>query len=134
MIVGSWGFKPWRKFVALCIDQATKRAFEDLWSSWVDGFLRPKVYIDDKPDSLVAYFEMPGVSKEDIELYVNERSIRVIAKIREEYRVTGRPYEYRKQVVLPTQVDPERVTSKYENGILTVNLPKKVGARRIPVE
>ncbi len=73
------------------------------------------VVSSDKEVRVIA--EMPGVSKEDIELTVGDRSL-VISVDREERR-------YYKELELPGVVDPQRAKSAYNNGILEVTLPLK---------
>ena len=97
--------------------------------------LPPKTYLDEEDDNVVVYFEIPGVRKEDIELYVSERGIRLRARVSNEVkRRLCKPSEYRKTVYLRTPIDPDRATSKYENGILKVILPKKKPGKRVQVE
>jgi len=61
--------------------------------------------------------EMPGVSKEDINVTVNEKSV-TISVDKEERR-------YYKELVLPGIVDPKGARSIYNNGILEITLPLK---------
>jgi HSP20 family protein len=61
--------------------------------------------------------EMPGVSKEDIDVTVNEKSL-IISVDREERR-------YYKELDLPGVVDPKKAKSAYNNGILEVTVPLK---------
>jgi HSP20 family protein len=61
--------------------------------------------------------EMPGVSKEDIDVTVKEKSM-TISVDREDRR-------YYKELELPGIVDPKGAKSIYNNGILEVTLPLK---------
>jgi len=61
--------------------------------------------------------EMPGVSKEDIDLTVNEKSITI--------SVDREDRKYYKELELPGIVDPKGAKSLYNNGILEVTLPLK---------
>ena len=61
--------------------------------------------------------ELPGVSKEDINLTVNEKSL-VISVDREDRR-------YYKELDLPGIVDPRVAKSSYNNGVLEVTIPLK---------
>ncbi|QQG49559.1 MAG: Hsp20/alpha crystallin family protein [archaeon] len=73
------------------------------------------VVSSDKEVRVIA--ELPGVSKEDIDLTVNERSL-VISVEREEHR-------YYKELDLPGTVDPKGAKSTYNNGVLEVTIPLK---------
>ncbi|MDA4124365.1 MAG: Hsp20/alpha crystallin family protein [Thaumarchaeota archaeon] len=61
--------------------------------------------------------EMPGVSKEDIELTVSEKSL-VISVDKEGRR-------YYKELELPGVVNPKDAKSSYNNGVLEVTIPLK---------
>ena len=61
--------------------------------------------------------EMPGVSKEDISVTVNDRSM-VISVDREDRG-------YYKELDLPGVVDPKGAKSIYNNGVLEVTIPLK---------
>jgi HSP20 family protein len=63
--------------------------------------------------------ELPGVSKEDVNVTVNEES--VIISVDTESR------KYYKELNLPCPVDPHSARSTYNNGVLEVTLPKKSG-------
>ena len=75
------------------------------------------VVSSDKEVRVIA--ELPGVSKEDIELTVTERSLTISVE-RED-----RPYY--KELELPGIVEPKGAKTSYNNGILEVTLPLKSG-------
>jgi len=92
------------------------------------------VDLEDQVDKIVLRFVMPGLRKEDIELYVDGRAVRVKAKIPEEVRRFYISPVYHRYLVLPSEVNPDNVIAKYENGLLTVILPKKIAGKKINVE
>jgi len=61
--------------------------------------------------------EMPGVSKEDINVTVNEKSVTI--------SVDREDRKYYKELDLPGIVDPKGAKSIYNNGILEITLPLK---------
>jgi HSP20 family protein len=73
------------------------------------------VISSDKEVRVIA--EMPGVSKEDIDLTVNEKSL-VISVDKEDRR-------YYKELELPGIVEPKGAKSSYNNGVLEVTIPLK---------
>lgn len=88
---------------------------------------RPSKAIQDKREPLVDVIssgkdvrviaEMPGVSKEDINVTVNEKSV-VIS-------VDTENHGYYKELDLPGVVDPKGARSTYNNGVLEVTIPLK---------
>lgn len=86
---------------------------------------------------------LPGFTKEDLSLIQKDSllTIKVEKKEeekREDYKYAHREfgaYNFEKQYRLPKTVDAEKITAKFENGILNVLLPKKEEAKeKAPVE
>jgi HSP20 family protein len=88
--------------------------------------------------------ELPGVTAEDVKLSLenNLLSIRGEKKQQAEER-TERVHRYERSYgvfersfALPTTVDSEKVSATFQNGILTVTVPKAERARprEIPVQ
>jgi HSP20 family protein len=90
--------------------------------------------------------EIPGVQKEDIKVAINGNQVSLTAEIKEENSVdagTGsgggavagggklRNERYygllHRSFTLPQDVDDDQAGARYENGVLTLTLPKKVG-------
>jgi len=77
--------------------------------------------------------DLPGVEKGDIDLNLTEDSVEIIAKFKEEYSEEDRDYmrrersygETRRLMALPAKVKVKDATAKFENSILTINLPKQ---------
>lgn len=101
----------------------------------------PLVDVEETDDSYVLEVELPGVHRDDIDLQVDQGSVRITAQRRERERVgflrhrtrtTGR---FTLAVTLPGVVDSERVTGDLDRGVLTVVVPKaeRERRRRIPI-
>ena len=110
--------------------------FADLWqvprfSGLRPGF-RPNVdsYHTDDPHQLTVVIELPGVDPDSIDIVVGERAL-AISGDRQRPKVGGSVYQqmeietgpFQRQVRLAENVDPERATASFENGVLTVELP-----------
>jgi HSP20 family protein len=105
-------------------------------------FATPLVDIESTQDGYVLYAEMPGVSKDGIEVTVENGDLLIIGH-RRPLEVSGeliyresRPYDFRRVYELDPSIDTSRISARIENGLLIVNLPKaeKVKPRRIEVE
>ena len=79
----------------------------------LNGIREPFVDVFDEDKSVNIYFELPGEEKDDLQLNVTEDGVEVKAK------------NFYKTVNVPRNVDIEKVSSKYTNGVLTVIIPKK---------
>jgi HSP20 family molecular chaperone IbpA len=116
------------------------RASETERASWA---YRPNVDIIEQSDDFVVMADVPGakadmidVTFEDdvltIQAPVDPRFHRETAFHRQEYGVAG----FHRRFVVEARVDPDRMTARYEQGVLTVTLPKAEEAkgRRITVK
>jgi HSP20 family protein len=96
----------------------------------------PALDIYQNNDNLVARIELPGMSKEDIEISLQDGMLTVSGERKSEAgegdkaerteRCVGK---FRRSVSLPTMVDANKVTANYRDGILTVTLPKAEEAK-----
>jgi len=88
--------------------------------------------------------ELPGVDKDDIHVQIDGNRVAISAEVskesetREGERVLRRE-RYRGSVsrsfALATEIDEERASASYENGVLKLALPKKAaaGAKRLKI-
>lgn len=88
--------------------------------------------------------EIPGVAKDDIELSVDGNQVSISVEVKRESRkkdgekelYTERSYgKARRVFTLPVDIDAGKVQARYEQGILTVTLPKQPGgaSRRVAI-
>ena len=94
------------------------------------------IFETDKHD-LVLRAELPGISREDIEVTVENGTIVLKGEKKfdqavkeEQYRRIERAYGiFHRSFTLPNTVDTSKVTAEYKNGVLTVTLPFKEEAK-----
>lgn len=95
-------------------------------------------------DALLFAIELPGMRPEDIELTV-ENSVLTVSGEKKfereaeadegEYRLFERRYgRFSRSFSLPNTVDANNVDASYDNGVLTVRLPKSETARPRRIE
>jgi len=105
-----------------------------------DGW-NPAVDIQDTPDQYVVTAEVPGMSREDLDIRVHEGRL-TIAGVRRErpgqceqyHRIERGHGSFSRTFHLPMPVDSERVTADLRDGVLTVTCPKgSDGAVRVQV-
>lgn len=95
------------------------------------------VDVADREGELVVTADLPGFRLEDIDLTLRDDELHVEAEHREESEESGEDGHYiRKErrhqsvsrsVTLPEPVDGENASAQFQNGVLTVTLPKKHG-------
>lgn len=125
------------------------RRFLDDWKqlpallSGLDGHsgFTPLADVEETEDAYLVEVELPGVKRSDIEVTLSGRQLTVTGErkekertgiLRKRTRVTGR-FHY--EVILPAADPDAEVTAGYDDGVLTVRVPKPEAdrARRIPV-
>ena len=85
-----------------------------------------------KSDEIVVHASLPGVSPEKIEVTVEDDVLTVKAESETKtdtqesgYLIRERAYgTFYRALRLPESVATEKISSMYENGVLTINLPK----------
>ncbi len=113
-----------------------KRLFgENLnWEMPMDKNVRqPLVDIADKGDAIEVTAELPGAKKENIDVQVETDSIRISAKTSEKEEEEEKGFYYHERsyssfsrlLPLPAEVVAEKAGAEFNNGILTITIPKK---------
>ncbi|MFO7834861.1 MAG: Hsp20/alpha crystallin family protein [Halohasta sp.] len=90
------------------------------------------VDVADRGDELVVTVDLPGFESDDIDLRVDRESLTVSAEYETEdtdetaqfHRQERRRESVRRQLPLPEEVDAQAAAASYNNGVLTVTLPK----------
>ena len=76
-------------------------------------------------------FSVPGSNKKDFEIEVENDNIKIIKKKEDldttnNYSIQEFNYSFfEKSFYLPESIDQSKISSKYDNGILRISLPKK---------
>jgi HSP20 family protein len=94
--------------------------------------------------SLSPFRDLPGVSKEQVKVETDKDQLTVRAERKEEKKSeTKKKYltemyygSYVRSFTLPSPVDEKKVDAKFENGVLTITIPKTEAskAKQIPVQ
>lgn len=111
-------------------------------------FRKPLLDLEENENELKAYFEIPGVDKDDIQLNITDNNIEVKVEKHSEMKFADenkgffkseRAYSgFYRSMSLPTKVIPDKARASYKNGILEVIMPKaklgKSNGKRIQIE
>jgi len=108
---------------------ATEQQAEE-WSSGYEGQLAIDVY--QTPESIVIKSTIAGVSPENISVTVDNDMVTVKGERKGEKTVKKEDYYYQecywgsfsRSVILPVDVETDKIDAELKNGILTVTLPK----------
>jgi len=83
---------------------------------------------EDKDNTYVRA-ELPGVNRDAIGVEIVEGSLSIQASRREKSSEGESTVSFNRLVSIPDEVQADKVSAAYENGILTVTLPKKEEAK-----
>jgi HSP20 family protein len=96
----------------------------------------PPVDIEEQDDAYVIEAEVPGVTKDDVNIELISNELMITGEIKEREREgilrkrTRRIGRFEYRVRLPEQVDPDNVEAKLTDGVLSVRVPKNEQAER----
>ena len=101
-------------------------------SSWL-----PAVDVSESKESVKIVAELPGLKPEDVKVTIENDTLTVKGeKKHEAEEKTERLHRYERSYgkfersfTLPNTVDPEKVVAGFENGVLTITLPKAERAK-----
>jgi HSP20 family protein len=126
------------------VDEFFERAMSSLEPMWdiQARSLKPLYDVRESRESIVVLVDLPYGEKEAIQLRVDEDSIDLSAELRQPIRydrwgTTQRGCEFNKLCVtipLPRKVDPDGATAKFRDGILTVEVPKRIKKKTLRIE
>lgn len=113
-----------------------ERALSD-WFGWApekngDLTLTPAMDVHEDDERLTVSMELPGIAKDQIEVTLENGVLTVAGEKKVErtkegkrfYAVERRSGSFRRSVTLPTDVDVEKADASFENGVLTIQVPK----------
>jgi HSP20 family protein len=126
---------------------AIERLLSDLPPSFTDGGfgeMAPALDVRDAGDAYVVETELPGVNPDDVEVLIEGRTLTIKGRFAEDREEDSGNYllrerrrgQFMRAVALPGMVEVDQVKSKFEDGELTITLPKaeQNRARRVQIE
>lgn len=92
----------------------------------------PRVEVREQPKEFVLRAELPGVSKDEVKITLENRTLTISGEKKFEKREDGENVhihetaygEFSRSFNLGTGVDESKIKAEYKDGILTVTLPK----------
>jgi HSP20 family protein len=124
------------------------RLFESSLGDWLTADVSPAeawlpaVDVYEDKDNVFVKAEMPGMKKEEFEVYLTgdnlnlagERKVETEEKGTECYRTERYFGRFQRSIPLPAAVDAAKITAHYHDGILTITCPKTEETKRRQVE
>jgi HSP20 family protein len=123
------------------------RYFRGLGPSWLPRVRFPEEIevprfdadIFDDGKNIILKAELPGVSKENVEIDITEDTITVTGEKQKEEKVERKNYyrleraygSFTRSFSLPAHIKPDEAKATFKDGILEVKSPKKEGAKKV---
>lgn len=102
------------------------------------AMLAPSIDVSENEGEITVHAEMPGVAENDIDVQIHEDVLTIRAEKRHQRKedrgglhFSERSFgHYQRALRLPVAVDPDKVQARFDNGVLTVTLPKAAQEQR----
>jgi HSP20 family protein len=125
------------------MNRLMKDFFEDLpvnLDRATPGEFVPRLDFKDKKDKLIVKAELPGMEEKDVDILIEDDFLTIKGEKRAEKeeqdgerRVTECSYgAFERTVRLPQGVEGDKAQAKFSKGVLTIELPKAIDARKEP--
>ena len=121
---------------------------------WFDGFFRglgrpfeayrtwPALDVAEQDDALLVRAEVPGCKAEDIDISVYGNTLTISGQKKETKEEKDKGYyhtesvygSFRREVNLPSDVDPAQVEATCKDGVLSITLPKAAKSKAVKVK
>lgn len=110
--------------------------FDRLWPEWrrdMGEEWTPSIDLSEKDGKYTLKAELPGLSKDDITISLNEGYVTISGKRESEKEEEDRDYHmkemrcgsFSRSLRLPKEIDSDHVDATFKDGVLTVVLPQK---------
>lgn len=124
-----------------------RRMMEEAFGELEEIGWHPAVEVTETADELTLTAEFPGMKVEDVEIELEDDVLTLRGEKKEEerdeektegevtYRVTERRYgEFSRSFTVPSTVDADAIEASFEDGVLTVHMPKTAESRGRKIE
>jgi HSP20 family protein len=111
------------------------RLFEDAYGNGGRTAWSPSVNVREANDAVLLEMELPGISPDEVDISVENDMLTISGDKREERReeeeegryflVERRYGSFSRSFSLPQNVDSEKVTANFDNGLLTIRIPRE---------
>jgi len=138
-------WEPAREMMTL--REAMDRLFDDAFTrplSLRDGWSMPAIDMYKTDDEIVVKAALPGIKADEVQINITGEALTLKGEMKQEQEKKEKAWHIREQrygvfersVILPTDVVADKAKAEFENGILTITLPKadEVKPRTITVK
>lgn len=131
------------------LQREVDRVFESFWSGFGAPALRDNggalaagldVKVDASEDEKAYHVtaELPGLSEKDVEVTFADNTLTLSGEKKAESEVKEKDYHrrersygsFRRSFTLPVEVDEEKISASFKDGVMTIDLPKSKTAQK----
>jgi len=102
----------------------------------------PAIDVAEKDDAIVVRAEVPGCTPDDIEISVYGNTLTLSGEKKEShedkrdgyYHLESTYGSFRRDIPMPTEVDPDKIEAVVKDGVLSVTLPKAEKSKAVKVK
>ena len=136
-----WADMPWFKEIESTWSQAFEN-FErmyDMFPNYMRQFPRDvSCDIVDKGDRYVLTADLPGIATDEVKVNVSGRQVEISAEHKDVKEEKSKEFvrnersflKYQRILTIPEKIVESAITANVNNGILTVELPKKISSKK----
>jgi len=113
------------------LESEIDRLFETALTGFTGGTVASQFPVDlfEDKDNTYVRAELPGVTREDIGVEMVEDYLTISAARKTPEGKGEESFSFSRSVTIPEAVQADKVTAAYEDGVLTVTLPKREEAK-----
>jgi len=150
----AWELTTWKPFKELSPFRDFERMRRDmdrLWESFFergvrrredDGEWLPSLDVAETKNEIVVKAEVPGLDPKDIDISLSDGLLTIKGEKKQEreekeenYHLVERSYgAFTRSIQLPKEVQRDKISASYKNGVLKVTLPKSEEAKKKEVK
>jgi HSP20 family protein len=145
-------WKPFRELAPFRDFDRMRKEMDHLWNSFFESGLRrrteggmewiPSLDVSETKNELVVKAEVPGLDPKDIDISLSDGLLTIRGEKKQEkeekeanYHLVERSYgSFTRSVQLPKEIQSEKISASYKNGILKITLPKSEEAKKKEVK
>jgi len=140
-------WKPFRELAPFREFDRMRREMDRLWDSFFErrptkieeeGEFLPALDLAETDNELVVKCEVPGLEPKDIDISLSDGMLTIKGEKKQEREEKGADYHlversygaFTRSIQLPKEVQSDKISASYKNGVLTVVLPKPEGTQK----
>ena len=140
-------WRPFRELAPFRVFERMRREIGRFWDSFFErrparaeeeGEFLPALDLSETDNELVVKCEVPGLEPKDIDISLSNGMLTIKGEKKQEreekkadYHLVERSYgSFTRSIQLPKEVQSDKISASYKNGILKINLPKSEEAKK----